>query len=113
MKQALRWGLVPRNVSEVVDPPKAQRKEVRPLTPEQVRRPFEVARGDRLEGLYLLAVHCGLRQGELLGLRWEEVDLEAGTLHVRRTLSMAKGGPKFTASKTAKSRRQIRLTTGL
>ena len=60
----------------------------------------------------MLAVHCGLRQGELLGLRWEDVDLEAGTLHVRRTLTLAKGGPKFTAPKTAKSRRQVRLTTG-
>lgn len=75
---------VPRNVSEAVDPPKAQREEVRPLSPEQARRLLEAARGDRLEALYVLVVHCGLRQGELLGLRWEDVDLEAGTLHVRR-----------------------------
>ena len=60
----------------------------------------------------MLAVHCGLRQGELLGLRWEDVDLEAGTLHVRRTLTLAKDGPKFMAPKTAKSCRQIRFTTG-
>lgn len=103
---------VPRNVSEAVDPPKAQREEVRPLSPEQARRLLEAARGDRLEALYVLAVHCGLRQGELLGLRWEDVDLEAGTLHVRRTLTLAKDGPMFMAPKTAKSRRQIRFTTG-
>ena len=103
---------VPRNVSEAVDPPKAQREEVRPLSPEQARRLLEAARGDRLEALYVLAVHCGLHQGELLGLRWEDVDLEAGTLHVRRTLTLAKDGPKFMTPKTAKSRRQIRFTTG-
>lgn len=95
-----------------MDPPKAQREEVRPLSPEQARRLLEAARGDRLEALYVLAVHCGLRQGELLGLRWEDVDLEAGTLHVRRTLTLAKDGPKFMVPKTAKSRRQIRFTTG-
>jgi len=112
LKQALRWGLVPRNVSEAVDPPRGQKKEIRPLPPDQARRLLEATCGDRFEALYVLAVHCGLRQGELLGLRWEDVDLEAGTLHVRRTLTVAKGGPKFTAPKTAKSRRQIRLTTG-
>jgi integrase len=81
---------VPRNVSEAVDPPKSQREEARPLSTDQVRRLLETARGDRLEALYVLAVHCGLRQGELLGLRWEDVDLEAGTLHVRRALALAK-----------------------
>jgi integrase len=112
LKQSLRWGLVPRNVSEAVDPPKVRRDEVRPLSPDQARRLLEAASGDRFEALYMLAVHCGLRQGELLGLRWEDVDLEAGTLHVRRTLTLAKDGPKFTTPKTAKSRRQVRLTSG-
>jgi integrase len=60
--------------------------------------------------MYVLAVHCGLRQGELLGLRWEDVDLEAGTLRVSRTLSWTKDGPTFTAPKTAKSRCTVRLT---
>jgi integrase len=53
----------------------------------RARRCFSQASGDRLEALYIVAVHCGLRQGELLGLKWEDVDLEAGTLQVRRTLS--------------------------
>src|SRR3712207_4198005 len=112
LDQALRWGLVPRNVSKAVDPPKVQKKEIRPLCADQARRLLEVAHGDRLEALYVLAVHCGLRQGELLGLRWEDVDLEAGTLQVRRTLTTTKGGPRFTAPKTAKSRRSIKLTAG-
>jgi integrase len=106
LKQALRWGLVPRNVSEAVDPPRVRRKEIKPLSPAQARTLLETARGDRLEALYVLAVHCGLRQGELLGLKWEDVDLDRGTLQVRRTLS----GGAFTTPKTAKSRRSVRLT---
>jgi integrase len=61
-----------------------------------------------LEALYVLAVHCGLRQGELLGLTWKDVDLEAGTLQIRRTLSDG----AFTAPKTARSRRSVKLTAG-
>jgi integrase len=59
-----------------------------------------------LEALYVLAITAGLRQGELLGLKWEDVDLESGTLQVRRTLSNG----NFTAPKTAKSRRSVKLT---
>lgn len=112
LDQALRWGLVPRNVSEAVDLPKLQKKEIRPLSGDEARRLLGAARGDRSEALYVLAVHCGLRQGELLGLPWEDVDLGTGTLQVRRTLTTTKGGPRFTAPKTAKSRRRIKLTTG-
>ncbi len=65
-----------------------------------------------MEALYVLAVHYGLRQGELLGLKWEDVDLEEGTLQVRRVLTRTKDGPVFTTPKTAKSRRSVRLTTG-
>jgi integrase len=79
---------------------------------EQVKVLLEVARGDRLEALYVLAIHTGLRQGELLGLKWEDVDLESGTLRVRRTLVTAKGGSVLMAPKTKRSRRSVRLTQG-
>lgn len=107
LKQALRWGFVPRNVAEAVDPPKVHREEIRPLSAAQTRQLLGAAKEDRLEALYVLAIHCGLRQGELLGLAWDDVDLEAGTLQVRRTLS----GKTFTTPKTAKSRRSIQLTS--
>src|SRR4028118_21782 len=64
--------------------------------------PAEAAKGDRLEVLYLLAIHTGLKQGELLGLKWGDVDPDRGTLHVQRTLSAAKEGPTFTTPKTNK-----------
>jgi integrase len=112
LKQALRWNLVPRNVATAVDPPRVHKQEIRPLSPEQTRTLLETAREDRLEALYVIAVHCGLRQGELLALRWDDVDLDAGTLRVNRTLAVTKNGPSFTAPKTAKSRRSVRLTGG-
>jgi len=59
----------------------------------------------------VLAIYTGLRQGELLGLKWDDVDLEDGSLQVRRTLSITKSGPVFTSPKTAGSRRSAKLTS--
>ena len=97
LKPALRWGLVVRNVAEAADPPRAPKKQVTLLSPEQARSFLEAARDDRLEALYVLAVHTGMRQGELLTLRWDDVDMGAGVLRVRGT-------------KTARSRRTVTLS---
>jgi len=110
LKQAVRWGLVPRNAAAEADPPRVVTPEMRPLSPVQARTLLQAARGNRLEALYVLAVTTGMRQGELLGLAWEDWDLQAGVVRVRRTLTLAKGGPHLTEPKTKGSRRQIRLT---
>ncbi len=112
LKQAVMDGLIPRNVTEAVKAPQVRREEMQPLSPEQVKTLFETARGDRLEALYVLAVHTGLRQGELLGLKWDDVDLDDGTLQVRRALTTAKGGPVLAAPKTKGSRRSVKPTQG-
>jgi integrase len=111
LKQAARWGMIPRNPCDDTDPPKASRDEMRPLDRRQARRLLGVARsdGDRLEALWVLAVHTGMRPGELLGLKWEDMDLEAGALQVKRALSPE---GEFAATKTARSRRRIDLTPG-
>jgi len=109
LKQAHDDGLVPRNAAGTVRPPRPRREEIRPLNREQVRVLFEVAREDRLEALYVVAVTAGLRRGELQGLKWEDLDLEAGTLQVRRTLSEPRGGYIFEAPKSGKGR-SVRLT---
>jgi integrase len=112
LKQAVADGLIPRNATEAVKPSQLTREEIRPLSAEQVKMIFETASeaGDRLQGLYVLAVTTGLRQSELLGLKWEDVDLEAGTLQVRRTLTKTKDGPVLSAPKTKGSRRTVRLS---
>ena len=109
LKQAKDDGLIPRNAAEPVKPPRPRKEEIRPLTPEQVRALFASVSGTRNEALYVVAVTAGLRRGELQGLKWEDVDLEAGMLQVRRTLSEPKGGYIFEAPKSGKGR-NIRLT---
>ncbi len=108
LKQAERWGLVPRNVADDVDPPKVHKDEVHPLTNEQARKLLVTARGDRLEALYVVALQSGLRQGELLAVRWEDVDLEARTVQVRRTLTRDGGKHTVGPAKTAKGRRTVK-----
>ena len=84
--QAERWGKVARNVAKLVSPPKVERAEVRPLTAEQARAVLGAIAEDRHAALYALALGSGLRQGELLGLTWEDIDFGAETLTVRHTL---------------------------
>ncbi len=112
LKQAVMDGLIPRNATEAVKPPQPSREEMHPLTPDEAKHFLKTAHdtGDRLEALYVLAVHTGLRQGELLGLKWDDVDLEGGSLQVRRTLAITKAGPVFTTPKTSGSRRSVKLT---
>ena len=106
LKQAMRWGLVLRNVCEDVDRPQLKRDEIQPLDREQTRRLLQAAKDDRLYALYVVAVTAGLRPGEILALRWSDVDLEAGTLRINRALSNS----EFAAPKTSRSRRKIELS---
>src|SRR5215207_3676239 len=76
LDQAVRWRMIPRNVAAVVKAPRPNPKEMRTLSAEETRKLLEAARGDRFEALYVLAVTTGMRQGELLALKWQDVDLE-------------------------------------
>jgi integrase len=111
-KQAIANGLIPRNVCEAVKLPRPQKMEISPLSPEQARRFLEACRGERLEALFVLVVHTGMRQGELLGLHWDDVDLESGALPVHRSLAQMNEGPVLAAPKSAKSRPAYKLTGG-
>jgi len=109
LAQAVRWHLVPRNVAYVVKPPRPVPKEMVALSTDETRRLLDAAAEDRLEALYVLAVHTGMRQGELLALRWQDVDMENAVVSVRRTLTRSGGKVTFGEPKTKKSRRSIRL----
>jgi integrase len=110
LAQAVKWHMVPRNVTEATDPPKPAPKEMRPLSTEEVHKLLEAAHGDRLEALYVLAVTTGMRRGELLALRWQDVDLENATISVRSTLTRDGGRYTIGEPKTKKSRRSVQLT---
>jgi integrase len=97
-------------VADTVKPPTPAPKEIRALSAAETRKLLEAADGDRLEALYVLAVHTGMRQGELLALRWQDVDMENTVVSVRRTLTRSGGRVAFGEPKTKKSRRSIRLT---
>ena len=75
LKDAGRDEILHRNVAAAVKPPKRTKKEMHPLSPEQARLFLYVAREDRHHALYVVAITAGLREGELLGLRWEDMDL--------------------------------------
>ena len=109
LEHAVRLGEIPRNPADLVDAPRVPRKEMRWLDGEQAVRLLDEARGDRLEALYVLAVSTGLRQGELLGLRWGDVDLQGGWLAVQRQLSDLRGKLELTEPKTSRSRRTVAL----
>ncbi len=110
LSQAAKWGIVARNVISLVSPPRSTHREMAVLSPEETRALLGTAAGDGLEALFVLALSTGMRQGELLGLRWKGVDLEAGRLHVTTSLQWTRDGPVFAEPKTARSRRQITLT---
>lgn len=107
--QALRWGLVSRNVAALVSPPRVEHTEVQPFNPEEARHFLGAVQGDRLEALYTVALACGLRQGEALGLLWDDVDLDAGSLRVCHALQRVDGVLTLVEPKTARSRRNIAL----
>ncbi|WP_273000758.1 tyrosine-type recombinase/integrase [Hydrogenibacillus schlegelii] len=110
LAQAVKWGQIPRNPADAVERPRIARRETPALTPEQVRAFLAAAREDRLYALYVLAITTGMRQGELLGLRWEDVDLEEGRLYVRRQMIWRRNTePHLSEPKTAKGRRPVEL----
>ena len=89
--------------------PEPSKAQIHPLSLEQVGAFLRVARSDRCEALYVLAVTAGLREGELLGLKWDDLDLKAGTLSVCRSLSRTRSGLVIGAPKNGKGR-NVKLT---
>lgn len=110
LDRAAKDGLIARNVCDLVDPPKSERVEMTTLNKDQALQFLSAARGHRLELLFTMAITTGMRQGELLGLRWSDIDMERGTLSVRRTIKrVGKYGIIETEPKTAKGKRQISI----
>jgi integrase len=110
LAQALKWNMIPRNAADVVKAPRPAPEEMHPLSPDEARRLIEAVSGDALEALYVLAVQTGMRQGELLALKWEDVDLNEGVIHIRRTLMRRGGRVALGEPKTKGSRRPVHLT---
>lgn len=112
LADAVRWDLVPRNVADVAKAPSFRRKEMTVWTPEEAARFLRATADDRLGVAYAICLYCGLRLGELLGLKWEDVDLTGRRLQVRRTIQRVRGTRDLVIGepKSAKGRRHIALS---
>jgi integrase len=105
LSDAVKWGLLVRNVTDAVEPPKKARNEMRVWNADQANRVLAAAAEDPLETLWRLSVFTGMRRGELLGLKWSDVDIEAPALFVQRALSrgltarLEEGEPKSRAGR--------------
>lgn len=114
LQTAVRWNLIARNTCDLVSPPRRKRFEIQPLSMQQIRQFLIVTHGHRLEALFILALATGMRRGELLALKWQDLDLERGTLQVRRILTRIPSklpgkGFEEAEPKTDKGRRSIVL----
>jgi integrase len=106
LKDAVRLQLLSRNVADAAIPPRQTKPKIQPLTQEQMKALLEAARGDKLEALYVLACTTAMRQGELLGLQWKDIDLDTGALRVNRSVYDGVISPP----KTATGNRTIKLS---
>lgn len=109
LQHAVREDELPRNVARNVELGMGTKREIEPLTAQEGRQLLAAARGNRLWAAYELAVRIGLRRGELLGLRWQDVDLHAGVLTVRQALQRVGGELVIVAPKTQRSARRVAL----
>jgi integrase len=110
LDQAIRWRIIDRNPAEDVIKPKPARKEIQTLNEHQARQFLIAAQGSRYEALYDLAITSGLRAGELIGLKWSDLDWARGYLHVQRQAQRLPGkGLAFTEPKSASGRRVVVL----
>ncbi|MBA3825479.1 MAG: site-specific integrase [Ktedonobacterales bacterium] len=109
LDHAVRLELIPKNPTDYVDAPGIHTAEIRPLTEQQIKQLLIVLQGDRYEALYFLAVATGMREAELLGLRWQDVQLRFLTVRVAQTLHRLRGRFVLEEPKSRMSRRTLPL----
>lgn len=110
LENAVKWGLVARNVTDLVSLPRVRRYEAQVVTSEQARQLIDAALSSRIEVLMIVAIATGMRLGELCALRWDDVDFERGAIAVRRTVGRIPGyGYVENEPKSKSGRREILL----
>lgn len=110
LQDALRWGLIARNICDVVRPPRVPHQEMRVLTAQEAKALLAHVENDPLEALYAIALTTGLRQGELLGLKWQDFSSDAGRISIQRTVRyIPRQGSVEGEPKSQRSRRSVML----
>jgi integrase len=111
LADAARWNLVQRNVADQADPPatRSTAPEMKTWTADELARFLDFVSDDRLYAAWVVTATTGLRRGEVLGLRWIDIDLDASRLSVQQTLVSVAYETRFSVPKTARSRRSVSL----
>lgn len=109
LRQAVRWQLVSRNVAEAVTPPRPGKKQIPPVTAAMAGSVLTAVAESDLEAPTALAIGCGLRRGEVLGLRWSDIDLSTAELRISQTLQATASGPRFVPPKSHRSSRTLTM----
>lgn len=107
LTQAMRLGLIQRNVCDLVTPPRLRHWEMTTWDAAQARRFLSVARQSSYGPIWIVALTTGMRRGELLGLRWKDADIEGGVLHVRQSIGLLHGQITISQPKSDTSRRAV------
>jgi integrase len=109
LKDAVSWGLLARNPAAHVDPPRVARPEMQVWSQEEVQRFLQAVADDRLYALWTVLLATGLRRGEALGLRWDDVDLERRRLSIQRAVTVVDYEIQISEPKTARGRRSVSI----
>ena len=110
LENAVRWNLVPRNVTALVSSPQTEQYEPVVISPDEAKRLLDLARGNRMYAIVLLAVTTAARRGEILSLRWSDIDLKQGVIFIHRTMNRYSGyGFVENDAKTRAGRRKVVL----
>ena len=109
LNTAMRWRLVTQNAATLIDSPRVTARGITPFTPEESRIFLRAVDGHELEGFFTVALACGLRIGESLGLRWSDVDLDGATLQVRRAMQRFGGDAALRRPLLAERKRLLKL----
>ncbi len=113
LKDAVKWQLIVRNVAEAVTPPKTRKVEMQTWDNEQVKTFLNVSKDSPYYPIYLTAINTGMRRGEVLGIRWQDIDFDNNIIYVRQSLQEVKEeGLTFKEPKSGKSR-SITITSSL
>ena len=109
LTRAMREELVVRNVARLVELPEWRRATIRPWSADEARQFLAVAKPDPLYAAFVLLIFYGLRRGEALGLRWEDIDFDAGTIRIRQQLQRIRGELLLAPLKTQAGKRDLPL----
>jgi integrase len=109
LQEAVKLEMLARNAAEAVSPPRLKADEIEILTADQIAAVLDALQDSRLHPIVSLAVYSGMRRGELLALRWQDVNLDGASLKVERSLEETRAGLRFKSPKTKHGRRAISL----